>query len=82
MVTCPPLTTGFGLMVFVICRSQNGVGVEVGVGVGVGVEVEVEVGVGVATGLHFPEVPALKMLLTSCLLRARLKSSTSSILPL
>jgi len=38
-------------MVFVICRSQNGVGVGVGVRVGVAVGVPVGVGVGVRIGV-------------------------------
>jgi hypothetical protein len=61
-----------------------GLGVDMGVraGVGVSVEVGVAVGVGVVTALHFPKLPAWKMFSTSGWLRARSKSSTSSMRPL
>ena len=54
---------------------QTGEGVGVGRGVGRGK------GVGVGVGLIFPARRALKIDLTSYLVRARLKISTSSITP-
>jgi len=72
---------GVGLGVAVGVR----VGVDMGVrtGVGVSVEVGVAVGVGVVTAtLHFPKLPAWKMFSTSGWLKARSKSSTSSMRPL